>query len=833
MNFKTTGILAALVIVGLAAWLLVGERPASESEADKSSALQVRYALDPRPEADEVVRVQIERPDKPRLVFERSGTKDASGAMEDWQMREPVASATESWTVNGIVSTVLGLQYERKFKPGEGGVSLADAGLEQPLGKITLTDKNGKEHRVELGKKVALSNSSYVRVGGANEILVTSRDLSADLKKKPDEYRSKNLYRKLARKDAKHIRVTHEGKTYDLTRSEDTWVVNEPVKAYANADKLTTLVNNFANLRVADFVEDAPASLASFGLDPPYLSLAVTTEEKKQKPATSSAPAESQPAEPQTETVTTTYTLLVGGFADLESKRRFVKLPDQPWIATVEKTAVDNLLPKLSEWRDARVTRVKADDATQLELTAAGVTAALTKEDGVWKGSGDLAELDVEAVKNVLEAFEDVSAIDYVDDAPDLSKYGLDSPRATVKVTTRGAVEPVALKIGADTASGRNSYVLVEGRPTVFVISEKNTERLAIHPMSLRSRVITDYDPAQLRSIEVLRKHGRYALERRDGDWRLVDPPDAPVDAAGIRVLSNDLARLRAKTTHRPAESGSHSDADDKYGLADPELTIRFAVEQSPTTGATPVPPQPATTQPALATQPAVAEGEPSKTVDGMPAGETAAAAPSAASAQPPRLEHTLRVGRVGALTYCRRDDQPYIFELDESIWRAFTDELIDRKLLDLQAEEIAGLRIEAPGGTIEFVREGSEWKYAIDPFVKLVQKKVGDFINELAGLRIERYVSYRDADTSAEWIRNAPVTVTLRLADSSAVTIKVDQMQRGELPRMAAWLEQRRSFLLRPGDVEKLMRGLDYYTTPEAPEPAKSGDDFEPEEDE
>jgi hypothetical protein len=152
------------------------------------------------------------------------------------------------------------------------------------------------------------------------------------------------------------------------------------------------------------------------------------------------------------------------------------------------------------------------------------------------------------------------------------------------------------------------------------------------------------------------------------------------------------------------------------------------------------------------------------------------------------------------------------------------TQELIRRGLFDIGADDVAYLKIEAPGGTVEFQRENGQWTYPPDEFVKLSQKRVGDFIKELAELRVDAYIAYREGDLAKYGLENAPVTVVMRLNDESTVTLKVDQVRRGELPRKAAWVEQQRVFLLQPAEAEKLMRGLDYYvksSETEAEEPA------------
>lgn len=796
MNFKTTFVLFILVVIGVGIWLYTARtQPAIETEDDEQVAqTEPRYVLDPRPERNTAVCVRLERPDQPTLVFERTEKPGEPDQMEPWRMTEPLDSATENYTVEGLANLLTGLQYQRSFKPGSaGGVSLADAGLEPPAATLTIRDKEGKDYAIEIGKKAALSNDTYVRVVGSDEVKVVGRDLSRDIQRKTSDYRAKRVF-DFTTADVRHLLIEHEDTTYDLNRGAgDQWVINAPIKAYARAEKVKTLLNALSGVRVKDFIDDHPDSLATYGLEPPTLTITVTTE--KEEPVAEESPeAEeveepgetddteeptTQPSEPQLKLVTKTYTLAVGQFADLSNQARCIKLADQPWVASATTQQLDRLIPKLAELRDPLVTRIKASRATRIEITTDEGATTLEKQGRKWQGTGDLANLDTEAVKAVLSAFEDLSAIDYIDQPRDLAEYGLDQPRAVLAVTTAGTVEPVTLRIGADTPSGRNTYVQVAGQSSVMVISADRVAELAVKPISLRSREITSSKPEHIRQISVQHPNKRYKLQRKDDqDWQMLEPPDAPPDPAAVRELVNDLSRLRAKQVVAKDNYAA-------YGLAAPALTVQFVIEQPIETEG---PPEISESQPA--TQPTQPEVE--------------------------RVRHTLLVGRRDEKSYVRIDDDPYVFELDETVYKVLTQELIRRGLFDIQGEQVTYLKIEAPGGVVEFQLADQQWTYPPDKFLKLSQKKVGDFVNELAELRVNAYMAYYDGGLAEYGLDDAPVKVTMRLEDESVITLKLDQVRPGELPRKAAWVEQQRVFLLQPTEAEKLMRGLDYYVKQE-----------------
>jgi hypothetical protein len=778
MNFKTTGLLLALLVIVGAVWLLFPRtrEPATGAPPAPPTSEDLKYVFDPQPKDDQLVRMEVERPGKPRMVFERTESETAARGGEDWRMIEPLAVPVEGYKVLGLLRTVTGLQSRTRFEPGaKGHLTAAEAGLDPPAAAITLADKEGKQYRLEVGKKAIMSSDTYVRVGGQPTIQVAVRDLAPQVDKEVKDYRAQRLFR-LNLDEAVRIRVEHEGRTYDFSRNPDgEWVVNEPLRARADRTKIRErLLSPLNTLQAVEFVDDAPQSLAQYGLDEPFLTLTVTTETKRRATPEEGQPKGAEPpatSEAPVPPVSQTHRLLIGGFADLKSEHRYVQTGDGPWVVTVAQTAIANLVPNLSELRDPRVTRVKAADATELELAVAGATTTLKKVDGVWRGTGDLAELETEAVTDVLDALENLTAISYIDQPEELAQYGLDHPRAVLTVTTVGAVTPITLKIGSETASGRNAYLQREGEPTVVVIAEAQAARLAVSPLSLRSREVFTFPADRLRRMHVQRGTARYALLHAEDRWELAEPADAPVDAANVRALTNDLSRLRAKRV-------VGKDGQDRFGLNQPAVTVRFELAASP----------PADTQ------------------------ATTAPAPS-----PER--HELRIAWRDGAAYACKDDDPYVFELDETVYRVMTAELIDPRLFSFKPEDVVGVKIVATGGTLELVREGKTWKYAPDPFVELSQKKVEDFIRDLTQMRAEEYLAYRDGDLAAAGLAEPPASVTIRLTDGRELVLHLTQERPGELPRRAALVAEQRIFRMRQADCEKLLRGLDEYVKSGQPE--------------
>ncbi len=781
MNFRTTILLAVLVVAGGAIWYFAGRggdvadalEPATEPQSE------LRYMLDPRPETKDVEKLTITRPDQPTIEFVRTDEVDPTTKNRVWRMKHPVDAMTEGYMVDGLIGSFVGLQYRTRYEAGAAGAP-ADAitGLSAPLGVYTMTDTAGKEYKVEIGRKASLSNDTYLRAAGGTYLV--QRDFTFDLKKKVSDYRAKSLF-KVSRKDAARVVVEHEGVRYEAVRSGEDWVLESPTRAYADAEKVRAIVNAVASTRVTEYIDDAPASYATFGLESPALTATVITEETREVPSTQ--PVDSQPAEPVTETVRNEYTIAFGTFADMEEKLRYVRQVNQPWVASADKARVDEITAALKTLRDNRVARIQPDAVSALELVSGDQTASLRKTDAGWTGEGELASLDDGAVQSLLQAIAELRSVDFVEAPADEERFGFASPRAVLRITPSGQVEPIEIVVGSNTPSGRNTHVRVSNQGAIQIVAAAQADRLAIQPITLRSRVVFDVAPERIESISVARGGSRFELSRTGGVWTMTEPADLPHDPDRVAALALDLARLRAKAVVDRGEP-------ERFALDQPEIMIEFVAAAPP----------PASAPSDAASQPSDAASQPSD------------AASQPAAEAPPPTRHTLRIARRDGVAYASKDDEPLVFELDASVFDVLSAELIRNALLEFDPSDVTSIGITRGEQSIELSRQGAEWVFALDPSVKLDAARVESLLTELRGWRAQRYLAYRDADLSEEWIESAPNVVVLTRSSGEPVTLRIDRPdETGQYVRVA-WIEQKRAAKVFAGVVQSLPAQIDAF---------------------
>lgn len=771
MSFRTTIVLVILMLVGLGVWMLVSApREGVLSEGNENAAeRKTHLVFEDDISDDQIVRLRIERPNQPALAFERDpnpeGDNLASSAQREWRMVEPVVAGAQTWTVDSFVNQLVDLEAAPLPKTGE-SVDAKTAGLEPAAARVMMEDQSGKRYELEIGRKPALSNDTYVRKAGEQQIRVANTDLTRDLKKSVNDFRSRKLLN-VKPAEVNSIHITHGDREYRLLKEGENWEIKSPVETPAESAKVTALLNKLSYISIADFVDDAPPSLSTYGFDPAFERIEVRMR--------AAAPAATQPSSAPAER---TEVLLVGGFADAAHEKRFVKTADQPWVASVRVSDLEPLTPNLTELRDPRVTRVNPGDARQIEIVAGDSSATLRLESGRWTGEGDLAQLELPAVTELLEAFQNVRAMEYIAGPVDLAQYGLDNPRSRITVQTADD-RSVTLKIGDATRSGRNAYAQRNDDAEVLVISQQQAAQLSITPLALRARDMLTVAPADVRQVQIEQGGQTTVAIRSENDgWSLQQPEGAPIDTSAAESISRDLARLRAKRVvgrDNPVE----------FGLSEPTAVVTFTVQER---------------------KRVVPESQPSA---------SAPAESPPAFEDLPSQEHVLRLARHNASYFGQVDSNPYIFELEPSVYRSLTGELIQRKLFSFDAKSIERLRVSNRADTIDFERTKDGWTYTADPYVTLAKEKVEETATTLAGLMVEDFTRWSGADESGAGLGEEPFTLSAT-AGEHTYTLKIARNANADELYAALWIEQGRAFTLRKPEVEKLTRKLEQYLQPD-----------------
>ncbi|HNQ24170.1 MAG TPA: DUF4340 domain-containing protein [Phycisphaerae bacterium] len=891
MNARTTLFLAflllALVVVVLVYVPRGRDTGISEVELTGKPAELARRLIDDS-ELDQPAKVACARAGGEPWVFERVEPKDA--AEPKWRMTAPLNVPAIVWEVDRFSRVLLGLEYEISYEPGQpDAVSAGQAGLEPPQTTFTLTDAGGKSVTLEVGK-AAGPGTTYVRRPGSATIYAVKTNLSTLLKPTAIEYRDTQLWDFTVEK-VKGVEITDRSAPeapvdYRFARADGGWMMDAPAVARAT-DKVDQMLRTMSRLRVEKWRDDKPQAARLYGLDPAAVTVRVTVEEPvpqapaaegeqpqgaepaaaptepagttppvADKPVTTpaadgkevaetdgTAPTETtEPKPPATRLVT--YELHISSQSPIgEDTKVYVRIGDQTAVATLLKTSADGFRPVMAEWREMRVTTAPVKNANRIELAIEGTSAVLERQGSRWRFAQDDWDAQGEEVAALLTAIDGLKAVAFEDGVTgDVGPFGLDTPRAEVRLLVPGLAEPERIRIGSftDTTAKLLVYVQRNASTSIAKVRVRDVEPLLRAPSTYRDRTVFALPADRIRQITI-ETNNRYLPERQvhtfargEDAWRLVFPVKAEVDRQKFTELVEGIAGLSAQNI-----AGDDADAA-AYGLASPAAKVSFFYQPPPTYRAQPasVSPPPAADEAAKpGAEPAPADGEPAEAPDAVEeaaqpadAPEGDGAAPAAAPAvdadadqgpapmevtlvQPPDEAYELLIGEHDGRVYAQRADRTVVYELG----RAFLDRLRARyrlqDVLRFDAAAVVAFRIRSGEQTHSFERAGESWHYAPVPDLPLDDQKVKNLLLQLGDLKLEDYVTYGATDLARFGLHQPAQEAHVVLDDGAAVGLRVSAMKCPGDPKGSyyACLEDHADvFLLSPDTLNRFQVKLD-----------------------
>ncbi len=449
-------VIAAVVFVGLLAWVLTNERGRARQEGEV-------FGFDPK----YVSMVDITQNKTDKLTLERNG--------DEWWIKAPIAALCDKDKIDALLQNIVSLKPKSRS-----GVDLNsdDFGLKDPLMVLTFTGK-GTTYTLSLGKDLGIGSETYAKLTGMggwdSKLLLVPTSFKTELFKKPEDLRDKKLVRYDKEKVA-GITLEQEGQprivaTCGKIADKNEWKLTEPIQAKGDEISLSGLAGKPTESDALGF-KPVPQNLADVGLDKPQVKLTVAVQDGKSytillgktaQEDVSAAPPPSGPGGPPP--VPTT------GKRDIVYAMR----EGRPEVLLMDATLLTDLQKDLMAVRDKHIVTVKRDAVAEVSVQrAVGLTYTAQKRAGKWQvsvpKSGDAKEGKID---NLLWDIEDLQATKFVDEAPkDLKGYGLANPQTVINLKLSGVNEPLKISFGYPVDTDKKSYYCqVTGSPQVYEVS--------------------------------------------------------------------------------------------------------------------------------------------------------------------------------------------------------------------------------------------------------------------------------------------------------------------------------------------------------------------------
>ena len=298
------------------------------------------------------------------------------------------------------------------------------------------------------------------------------------------------------------------GETTTLKKAGTDWQITAPAALDADAAAVTTITSSLESLEEQRVVDENPAAVKDFGLDPARFSIAF----RKAGEATM-------------------QTLQVGNKtptgADL-----YARVEGQPKVFLISGYLEDSLNRTTFHLRDKAVLKITRESVDALRLEADGSPAlAFTRKADVWRLSEPIdARADFASVDGLVgqvvsaQMKEIVTPVTEPLSTEDLKKYGLDKPQATVTLGQGSTRATLAIGGKKDDAT---LYARDLTRPMVFTVDSTLVDGLKKKPEDLRVKDVFEFRTFTAVGADVIYGGQTYTYKKD----KPAPPKDAPADA--------------------------------------------------------------------------------------------------------------------------------------------------------------------------------------------------------------------------------------------------------------------------------------------------------------
>lgn len=507
----------------------------------------------------EVAKVEVRRGDE-AFTLEKG--------KKDWELTAPVKAEADSTRADQLARELARLDAA-EFVTDEPKKEDLDKvyGLAKPelTAKVVFSDEKKPARALALGKKREGKDEYYARLDDG-PVFVVKKDTREALDKGSLAYRVTQLWR-VPEEQISEIKVRKEKDEFRLARDGEAWKVAGPFEAKALPEKVRDMAQELSNLHAERFVTHAAKDPEEYGLKQPYLRVALTATQAKDKAGEpKDKDAKDKDGTDKEAKETKERVLLVGKPVGKDakddkdgkgSKDRYAQLGDDKAVFVLDEKVVAAIDVGALELLERKLLSLDAKAIQEVRKT--GPEAFTLKRQEEWQVTGGASPpfaADKEAVKETLGVWSDLKAKRFEAYGPkaDLAAYGLDKPAAQVTVRLQEGDDKKAKAVEHTLALGKpvpgakgERYARLNDGPGVVVLDADAVGDLNRSHLDFLDRQVLKFDFDAVTALH--RQAGKEELEvaKRDEKWVVAKPAEKPADTPIVEGILEKLFQLRAK----------------------------------------------------------------------------------------------------------------------------------------------------------------------------------------------------------------------------------------------------------------------------------------------
>ena len=342
--------------------------------------------------------------------------KTAAGEIEvvreagSWRVNKPLRTRADDPKVNAFLNSVLHTGITA-FLP-ENSANLNSYGLSEPRGSLTLrVQGRAQPVQMQIGARDEKTGGIYARISTRVGVFLLPKESENILGLQPNDLRDRRLVC-VDMDQVDRITLRPAGKApCVLLRKLEEWTVRgenpRENPAPANKSKILQFVMKLQSRPITAFVTDVASDLAKYGLDQPQLRVTFS----------------SFASENTAETNAGELPLLTLDFGKTEGDIVYARVEKEPFIVSVDKAALEEILLSPSDWRTLTLFRCRPTDICSINITfySDGIqrrsfSLSLKASNWVADEGADVGILNRGNIQNLLQTLATLTAQQWTDE---------------------------------------------------------------------------------------------------------------------------------------------------------------------------------------------------------------------------------------------------------------------------------------------------------------------------------------------------------------------------------------------------------------------------------
>jgi len=344
---------------------------------------------------------------------------------------------------------------------------------------------------------------------------------------------------RISAKDIIKVSVKTEENQYTVSKDGNSFVLSDSKNIKISEQALQSLINSCSYIYAEKVIEENADDISIYGLSSPKSTVSIALSDGTER-------------------------VLFVGNETIDGTGSYIKLSDSDKVYIKSSYGINSLVPDYTSFIDKNILSIDTtnyDNLTSFSLVKSGNTEVELKsfseksgetESKMWKMTKPVYA-DANGVvlsKDILTPLKDFTANGVAEaNASDLSKYGLVSPYATLRISTSDTTQKIVF--GKEIDGYR--FFKVDDYATVYIAPTQNLTFLDVAYIDLMSRLVHLENIKNISTVEIKTNNKNYSLkvsgEERFINGKKIDKSVFSKVYQNIIGISFDSVELNAKTT--------------------------------------------------------------------------------------------------------------------------------------------------------------------------------------------------------------------------------------------------------------------------------------------